>query len=249
MISVGISGACGRMGRMAVPAVMGEADLTVTGLYNPGHEGESIAGLGVGGSPNVLSGCQVVLELTRPEVVDQNLRTWRGMGLNVVVGTSGFERETLTALGRWWGAGPPNCLIVPNFAIGAILMTRFAEAAAPYFSGGEVIELHHDGKSDAPSGTAVTTAERMGGRAAGAPPQVDERIPGVRGGRVNGIPVHSVRLPGLLAHQEVLFGNPGEVLTIRHDTTDRVAFIPGILLAIRRVADLDGVTVGLDDMI
>jgi len=150
-----------------------------------------------------------------------------------------------------WGDGPPNCLIAPNFSIGAVLMMRFAELAAPHFAAAEIIELHHDRKADAPSGTAVATAGRIAAANSEQRRTVEstELVSGARGGSVDGVSIHSVRLPGLLAHQEVLLGNEGEVLEIRHDTTDRAAFIPGVLLAVRRVAEFPGVTVGLDALL
>jgi 4-hydroxy-tetrahydrodipicolinate reductase len=169
-----------------------------------------------------------------------------------VVGTSGFDEGRLAALRRQWGKGPPNCLVVPNFSIGAVLMMRFAEMAAPHFPASEVIELHHDRKADAPSGTALATAGRI--RSAGGPQQraleSEELVRGARGANADGVRVHAVRLPGLVAHQEVLLGAAGETLSIRHDTTDRIAFVPGVLLGIRRVAGITGgVAVGLEDLL
>jgi 4-hydroxy-tetrahydrodipicolinate reductase len=195
---------------------------------------------------------EVVVEFTTPDVVMQNLERWRGMGLHAVVGTSGFDEARLEALRRQWGDGPPNCLVAPSFSIGAVLMMRFAEIAAPHLSAAEVIELHHDRKADAPSGTALATAARMG--AAGGTQdravESEELVRGARGADAGGVRVHSVRLPGLLAHQEVLLGSPGETLTIRHDTSDRAAFMPGVLLGVRKVFGLsDSVTVGLEGLL
>ncbi len=166
-----------------------------------------------------------------------------------MVGTSGFDAARVSELRAFWGEGPPNCLVAPNFSIGAVTMMRLSEIAAPHFSAAEVIELHHDHKADAPSGTALETAHKI----ARAAPEQDravessELVEGTRGGTIDDVRVHSVRLPGLVAHQEVIFGGPGETLSIRHDTTDRAAFMPGVLLGIRSVAHLEEpVTVGLE---
>jgi 4-hydroxy-tetrahydrodipicolinate reductase len=248
VIVTGVSGAAGRMGRLAAESIAAADDLTLGGLYAPGHDGESIAGAAASGDPVVLAGCGVVVELTRPDVVMENLARWRRLGAHVVAGTSGFDDARLVELRRLWGEGPPNCLVVPNFSVGAVLMMRFAELAAPHFAAAEVIELHHDRKADAPSGTAAATAARIGAAAPGQRRRVEVSLP-ARGEAVAGVPVHAVRLPGLLAHQEVLLGNDGELLTIRHDTTDRSAFMPGLLLSVRWVAELPGVTVGLDALL
>jgi 4-hydroxy-tetrahydrodipicolinate reductase len=211
------------MGTLTCATVAATPDLELAGRYAPGHGFDD---------PEALRGSDVVVELTRPEVVMENLRLWRSFGVHTVVGTSGFDEQRLDQLRESWAGGPPNCLIVPNFSVGAVLMMWMAERVAPHFQAAEVVELHHDRKLDAPSGTSIATAGRM-----------------VPAGRRE-VPIHSVRLPGLLAHQEVLMGNPGEVLTIRHDTLDRSAFLPGILLAVRAVARLEpGVTVGLEPLL
>lgn len=248
---VGVSGAAGRMGRLVAGAVAETEDLELGGLYDPPHAGDVVAGLGVADDPGALAGCDVVVEFTRPDVVMDNLRRWHALGVHAVVGTSGFDAVRLEELRSLWGEGPARCLVVPNFSIGAVVMMRLAELAAPHFAAAEVVELHHDRKADAPSGTAIATAERIA-RAARQRREVVSRElrPGARGAEIDGIPVHAVRLPGLVAHQAVLFGGPGETLVIRHDTTDRSAFLPGILLAIRRVAALaPGVTVGLEPLL
>jgi len=249
MIRVAVSGAGGRMGRLVCSAVAAAADLELDAAYDPERAGEHVEGLYVGEDAVALADADVVVEFTNPDVVMGNLEQWRRLGLNAVVGTSGFDAERIEALRRQWGSGPPNCLVVPNFSVGAVLMMRFAEMAAPHFSASEIIELHHDAKADAPSGTAVATAGRLaaaGGRQERAG-ESKELIAGARGADADGVRVHAVRLPGLLAHQEVLLGSPGETLAIRHDTTDRCAFVPGVLLAVRAVADLpEPVTVGLD---
>ena len=238
------------MGRLVAETVAAAGDLELAGCFDPGHAGEEIAGVEV--SADGISSSDVVVEFTTPDVVMDNLREWRSCRFHAVVGTSGFDDARLSALRTQWGAGPPNCLVVPNFSIGAVLMMRFAELAAPHFSASEIVELHHDRKVDAPSGTALATAARMSAAGGRQERTVDseELVAGARGAHAGGVPVHAVRLPGLLAHQEVMLGSPGETLTIRHDTSDRVAFMPGVLLAIRSVAVLsDPVAVGLDGLL
>lgn len=239
------------MGRLVAETVAAAADLELVAGFDPGHPGVAVGGIVISSDPTVVGEAEVVVEFTRPDVVEGNLATWRSHGVHAVVGTSGFDAARIASLRERWGSGPPNCLVVPNFSIGAILMMRFAEIAAPHFAASEIVELHHDRKADAPSGTALTTAARIEAAGGRQERHVEsaESIPGVRGGAV-GPRVHSVRLPGMLAHQEVLFGNDGETLTIRHDTTDRASFVPGILLAVRAVSGLrDPVTVGLDGVL
>lgn len=239
------------MGRIVAETVDASGDLELTGLYDPEWEGKVLSDLTVGASPDALEGCDVVVEFTRPDVVMQNLRNWRRMGSHAVVGTSGFDADRIADATALWGSGPPHLLIVPNFSIGAIVMMRLAELAAPHFAAAEVIEMHHDAKLDAPSGTSLAAASRIA--AASEQTRVVESrelAPGARGADAGGVPVHAVRLPGLVAHHTVLLGGTGESLTIRHDTTDRTSFMPGVLLAIREVAGLtDSVTVGLDGLL
>lgn len=248
MTTVAVSGAAGHMGGLVCEAVDAAADLSLAAAYDPA--GGVVCGRQVLTDPAEVA-AEVVVEFTTPDVVMGNLAVWRKGGMHAVVGTSGFDTGRLEALRRQWGEGPLRCLVVPNFSIGAVMMMKLAEIAAPHFAAAEVIELHHDRKADAPSGTALATA----GRIYAAQPQqrrhVDsaESIPGARGAAA-GVPIHAVRLPGLVAHQDVIFGNPGETLTIRHDTTDRSAFMPGVLLGIRKVAGLgDPVTVGLETLL
>lgn len=251
MIRVAVSGAGGRMGRLIAGTVAGEPDLDLVGAYDPSVTGEA-GGIEISADPTVVEGADVVVEFTTPDVVMGNLQRWRAAGAHAVVGTSGFDAARLAAAREQWGSAPPNCLIVPNFSVGAVFMMKFAEMAAPHYPAAEIIELHHDRKADAPSGTALSTADRMNAAGGRAEREVEstELVQGSRGGDVPGARVHSVRLPGLLAHQEVLLGAPGELLTIRHDTTDRVSFMPGVLLAIRGVGDLDDpVTVGLESLL
>jgi 4-hydroxy-tetrahydrodipicolinate reductase len=237
------------MGRLVCEAVAAADDLVLAAAIDPA--GGEVCGVPIVGEP-AEPAADVVVEFTRPDVVMDNLRRWRASGLHAVVGTSGFDANRLDALRDMWGSGPPNCLVVPNFSIGAVMMMRLAELAAPHFAAAEVVELHHDRKADAPSGTSLATAERI---AAASPVQQrhvegTELVPGARGADTQGVKVHAIRLPGLLAHQEVLFGNDGEVLTIRHDSTDRKSFMPGVLLGIRNVARFgDAVTVGLERLL
>lgn len=242
MIRVIVSGAAGQMGSLVSGAVDDASDLDLVAGFDPGGGAVTDA--------DALPDADVVVEFTNPDVVLDNLARWHARGFHAVVGTSGFTGERIEAVRALFGSGPPNCLIVPNFSIGAVLAMRFAADAASHFAAAEVIELHHDRKADAPSGTAIATASRIA--AAGEQTRaVDsaELIEGARGADVDGVPVHAVRLPGLVAHQEVILGGTGETLTIRHDTFDRAAFVPGVLLGIRRVADLSGVTVGLEGLL
>lgn len=244
---VAVSGAAGRMGRLIAETVAQTEGLELFGLFSPLDGGEIVAGHGVSDDPEICNGADVIVESTMPGVVVENVERWGSYRAHVVVGTSGIAASELDDV---W-PDDLGCLLVPNYSIGAVLMMRFAEIAAPHFSASEIIELHHDHKLDAPSGTASATAHRMS--AAGGSQirsvESDEKADGARGGRVEGVPVHSVRLPGLLAHQEVLMGNDGELLTIRHDSTDRSSFMPGVLAAIRAVPSMRGVHVGLDQVL
>jgi len=241
MAKVGVVGARGRMGREVV-RVVGEAeDLDVVAEVDQGDDLDP------------LTGCDVVVDFTHPGVVMENLRWCIDHDLDVVVGTSGFGHDRLDEVRGWLTDHPDvRVLVVPNFSVGAILMMRFAEQAARFFESAEVIELHHAGKADAPSGTALRTASLIGAaRTAaglGAPPDATASSrPGARGAIVDDVHVHSIRVAGLVAHQEVLFGGNGETLTIRHDSLDRVSFMPGVLLAVRRIGALPpGLTVGLE---
>jgi 4-hydroxy-tetrahydrodipicolinate reductase len=207
-----------------------------------------------------LSGTQVVVDFTRVEAARDTLAWCATAGIHTVVGTTGFTPEDLDRLrGQFAGpeAGTPNCILAPNFAIGAVLMMRFAELAAPWFDGAEIVELHHDGKLDAPSGTSLLTAERMATSRAGAghgefPPDRTTTVvmPGARGaGAPGGVHLHSVRLPGLVAHQEVILGARGQSLTIRHDSYDRTSFMDGVVLAVTEVANRPGLTIGIEPLL
>ncbi len=249
MVKVGVVGALGRMGRLVAETVAAQPDLELMAAVDR-TAGEA-AGVDVAADVDVLADVEVVVDFTHPDTVMGNLAAYRRLDVDVVVGTSGFTEERLGEVEDLWARSLRTCLIVPNFSIGAVLMMRFAELAAPHFTASEVIELHHDRKADAPSGTALASAHRIAesGRQH-REVESSEKVSGARGAAVEGVPVHSVRLPGLLAHQEVIFGNPGEVLTIRHDSTDRISFMPGVLLAIRSVGAMDpGVVVGLERLL
>ena len=252
MIRVGVSGAAGRMGRLVAETIVAANDLELVALYDPNAAGETIGDVTVASQPDVMNNAEVIVEFTTPRVVMDNLRRWHEMGRHAVVGTSGFGDERIAQLESMWRPGTGNCLVVPNFSIGAVVMMRLAEIAAPHFDAAEVIEMHHDRKVDAPSGTAIATAGKIaaaGGEQRRAV-ESSELISGARGASVSGVTVHAVRLPGLVAHQAVILGGTGETLTIRHDTTDRQAFMPGVMLAVRRVAELPtAVTIGLEPLL
>jgi 4-hydroxy-tetrahydrodipicolinate reductase len=217
---------------------------------------ELAAGVDQGDSLDALLGCDVVVDFTHPGAVMGNLRWCVDHGLNVAVGTSGFGDERLAEVRSWAEKTPDvRVLIVPNFSVGAVLMMRFAAQAARFFESAEIIELHHAAKVDAPSGTALRTAgiiaDARTKAGLGAPPDATKQeLAGARGTAVEDVHVHSVRLAGLVAHQEVLFGGHGETLTIRHDSLDRASFMPGVLLAVRGVASLPpGLTVGIEALL
>lgn len=241
-IRVGVLGARGRMGTEVVQIVEGAADLELVAQLDAGDDLAELERAGV----------QVVVDFTVPEVVLQNLEWVVAHGMHAVVGTTGWDDERVATVRGFLAKQPEvGVLIAPNFAIGAVLLMKFAEQAARYYESVEIVELHHPNKVDAPSGTARATAARIaGGRAAaglGAQPDATAvALDGARGAVVDGVPVHAVRLRGLLAHEEVLFGNVGETLTIRHDSLDRSCFMPGVLLGVRKVAQHPGLTYGLD---
>jgi 4-hydroxy-tetrahydrodipicolinate reductase len=216
---------------------------------------ELVAEVDQGDALDALSSSQVVVDFTHPDVVMDNVRWCIAQGLHCVVGTTGFDDERLDVLRRLLADAPGvGVLVAPNFSIGAIWMMRFAAAAAPFFESVEIVELHHPEKADAPSGTARRTAELVATarRDAGLGPMPDATssgLDGARGADVEGVRVHSVRARGLVAHQEVLLGGPGETLTIRHDSLDRASFSPGVLAAVRVIADHPGLTVGLEHLL
>ena len=242
MIKVGVLGARGRMGAEVVKAVTEAADL------------ELVAALDLGDSLETLksAGAQVVVDFTTPDSVMSNLDYLANNGIHAVVGTTGFDAARIATLEKLIAANPSvGILIAPNFAIGAVLMMEFATKAAKYFESAEIIELHHPNKVDAPSGTASRTAELMSKARKDAglgamPDATTTSLDGARGATIGDIPVHSVRLRGLIAHQEVLLGGLGETLTIRHDSLDRAGFMPGVLLGVRSIISKPGLTFGLE---
>jgi 4-hydroxy-tetrahydrodipicolinate reductase len=240
---VGVLGAKGKVGATMVQAVEAAEDLTFT------------TGVDAGDALTQLSDNQteVVIDFTHPDVVMDNLKFLIDNGIHAVVGTTGFTDERLAQVKAWLVDKPDVAvLIAPNFAIGAVLCMQFAKQAARFFESVEVIELHHAQKADAPSGTAARTAKLIAEARKGLPPNPDATstgLEGARGADVDGIPVHSVRLAGLVAHQEVLFGTQGETLTIRHDSLDRTSFVPGVLLAVRKVHQRPGLTVGIEPLL
>ncbi|HEX3788231.1 MAG TPA: 4-hydroxy-tetrahydrodipicolinate reductase [Pseudonocardiaceae bacterium] len=244
-IRVGVFGARGRMGAQVCGAVEAAADLELVAAIDAGDRTADM----------VDAGAEVVVDFTHPDVVMANLRFCVDHNISAVVGTTGFDAERLTTLESWLVGKPGlGVLVAPNFAIGAVLSMRFAQLAAKYYESAEVIELHHPRKADAPSGTAAHTARLIGQAraAAGLGPSPDattQELPGARGATEEGVRVHSIRLAGLVAHQEVLFGTEGETLTIRHDSLDRSSFMPGVLLGVRSVRSRPGLTVGLDALL
>jgi 4-hydroxy-tetrahydrodipicolinate reductase len=241
-IKVGVLGAAGRMGSQVVAAL------------NADPATHCVAALDVGDGLDALvaAGAEVVVDFTHPEAVMANLEFLVSHGIHAVVGTTGFDADRLASLRAWLAENPGvGVVVAPNFGIAAVLMMRFAAAAAPHFESVEIVELHHPRKADAPSGTATRTAQLVAAARAqaGSPDMPDATtaaLDGARGAIVDGIHVHAVRLQGLVAHQEVLLGGPGETLTIRHDSFDRASFMPGVLLAVRNVASTPGLTVGID---
>lgn len=240
-IRVGVIGARGRMGSAVVQAVQGASGMELAAAIDLGDPLEAL----------VVGGVQVIVDFTTPESVMGNLQFAIEHDMHCVVGTTGFDDDRLAQLRQLCQTHPlVGVLIAPNFSIGAVLMMSLAERAAPYFESAEIIELHHPDKVDAPSGTAAHTARaiaqaRSTAQVGAMPDATASGIPGARGARIDDIPVHSVRLRGLVAHQEVLFGGPGETLSIRHDSLDRSCFMPGVILAVRSVAGHPGVHIGL----
>ncbi|MCB1012455.1 MAG: 4-hydroxy-tetrahydrodipicolinate reductase [Microthrixaceae bacterium] len=258
-IRVGVIGAGGRMGSTVCQAVEDDPDLELVAAVDPHYRGIDLrtatgvdSGITIRADTESLAGhgAQVAVDFTEHDAGSRNLSILAEAGIHAVVGTTGFTEEDIERFRSEFTRS--NAVIAPNFAIGAVLMMKFAEMAAPYFDSAEIIELHHDKKVDAPSGTAMLTVERMAG-ASGEwteDPTRDEILTGARGGEgPAGIRVHSVRLRGLVAHQEVLLGTTGQTLSIRHDSIDRTSFMPGVLLAVKSVADTPGVTIGLDALL
>jgi len=262
VIRVGVIGAAGRMGQMVCRTVADEPDLALVAAIDRSKVGQSM-GSQIG-HPNLdvpisdeldrllEAEVEVAVDFTHPEVVMDDVRWCIEHGIHLVVGTTGLDEDELDEIRKLIEdeGGEPNVIVAPNFALGAVLMQRFVAEAVRFFPAAEIIELHHDGKADAPSGTALSTARRLvKERDSEYRGPSTESIEGVRGGEVDGVRVHSVRLPGLVAHQEVILGGQGQTLTIRHDSTDRSSFMPGVLMAIRAVSTRPGLTVGLEPLL
>lgn len=263
MLRVAVFGAGGRMGASVCQAIAADPDLELVAAVDPAQAGgQAPGGVVIEAEAEALAraGAQVAVDFTVATAAHANALWCADNGVHAVIGTTGMPAGAVQEIEQRFAAGRANCIIAPNFAIGAVLMMRFAELAAPWFDSVEVIELHHDAKLDAPSGTALLTARRIGlarsasGRASAisgqaispdegghASPRGAEVVPGVR--------VHSVRLRGLVAHQEVLFGTAGQTLTLRHDSLERTSFMPGVLLAVKEVPNRPGFTIGLDALL
>ncbi len=251
-IRVGVFGAGGRMGATVCGAVAADPQHELVAARDPPHPRQAIEGVTIADRPEALAeaGAEVAVDFTVLDAARENLHWMAEHGVHAVVGTTGFSDDDLDGFRAAFTES--NCFLAPNFAIGAVLMMRFAELAAPHFETAEIIELHHDAKIDAPSGTAMRTAERMAAASGewGDDPTTKTVVEGARGGiAVGGIHIHSVRLRGLVAHQEVLLGTTGETLSIRHDSYDRSSFMPGVLLAAKQVAHHPGVTIGLEALL
>ncbi len=259
-IRVGVFGAAGRMGSLVCRTVAADPDLELVAGIDPLHvgidlrtvTGANVRGLQIAPDGDALAaaGAEVAIDFTHVDAARQNLAWCAEHGVHAVVGTTGLAPEDYQELRRRFTRS--NCFVAPNFAIGAVLMMRFAEVAAPYFESAEIIELHHDEKVDAPSGTAMLTAERMAAASSEWSRDPTQKVvaEGARGAQgAGGIHVHSVRLRGLVAHQEVLLGATGQSLTIRHDSYDRSSFMPGVVLAAKSVASKPGLTIGLDALL
>lgn len=240
---VGVLGAKGKVGAAMVSGVEAADDLTLSAAVDAGDPLSLL----------VDNDTAVVIDFTHPDVVMDNLKFLIDNGIHAVVGTTGFTDERLTQVRDWLSDKPDTAvLIAPNFAIGAVLSMHFAQQAARFFDSVEVIELHHPHKADAPSGTATRTARLIAEARKELPSNPDATstgLDGARGADVEGVPVHSIRLAGLVAHQEVLFGTEGETLTIRHDSIDRTSFVPGVLLAVRKVSERPGLTIGIEPLL
>ncbi len=262
MIRVGVLGAAGRMGRLVSQAIADDPDLALVAAINPSFEGEHLGSMI--GHPEIdvrisqeietllQAETEVAVDFTTPDAVMDNIRWAIEHAMHIVVGTTGIGPKELAEIERLIDdeGQESNVVVAPNFAIGAVLLQRFAALAARHFPAAEIIELHHEGKLDAPSGTALATAERMAkSREESWRGPTAESLKGVRGGEYEGFRIHSVRLPGLVAHQEVIFGGMGQTLTIRHDAPQRSSYMPGVILAVKSVIGRPGLTVGLEPLL
>lgn len=245
MIRVAVSGAGGKLAGPIIAGVDAVDDLELSGLYNPNRGGSEISGVTVSGDQSEIE-ADIVIETANAADVFDNLPGWRDAGMAAVIGTSGFTSERLDDLRELWGTETP-CLVVPNFSIGAVLMMRFAAEAASHFDAVEILERHHATKPDAPSGTSLATAMGVSEAGGSSSEGSEELVSGARGAAVEGVRVHSMRLPGVIAQQEVALSNKGEVLSIEHLSTSYESFAAGAVLAARKVQSLDGgVHLGLD---
>ncbi len=253
MIRVGVFGAGGRMGSTVCRAVSEAPDMELVAAVDPVHAGSESGEirLAAGAHQLEVAGAEVAVDFTVLDAARDNIRWCAEHGVHAVVGTTGFSDAELAEFAELFDRSAANAAIVPNFAVGAVLMMRFAEMAAPFFETAEIVELHHDRKVDAPSGTAALTAQRMAAASKdwAEDPTTTVGAAGARGGLVDGIRVHSVRMRGMVAHQEVLLGTTGQTLSIRHDSYDRDSFMPGVLLAVRKIAETPGLTIGLDSLL
>jgi len=261
VIKVGVFGAGGRMGMTVCQAVCDDPGLELVAAVDPHHVGIDVRQLGIrGGAIQVArtadalsaAGAEVAVDFTVIDAARENLEWCADHGVHAVVGTSGFSVEEVEKLAARFESCDANAAIIPNFAISAVLMMKFAELAAPFFDTAEIIELHHDDKVDAPSGTAIATAERMAEASSDWAPDPTTKtvLEGARGGEgAGGIPIHSVRLRGLVAHQEVLLGTTGQTLSIRQDSYDRTSYMPGVVRAVKAVGTMPGLTFGLDALL
>ncbi|MDP2210372.1 MAG: 4-hydroxy-tetrahydrodipicolinate reductase [Candidatus Aquicultor sp.] len=256
MIKVIVSGAAGKMGKEVCKAVLDDHETELYGAVDVEGVGSDI-GTMIGRAPvdieitslaDALEGgeAKVMVDFTFAAAVMDNIRAAAENNVNIVVGTTGLSDDNKVEIKKLCADNGINAIIAPNFAIGAVLMMKFAEMAARYMSRAEIIELHHDQKRDAPSGTAMQTAKLIAPKIKGPKVQSEEILPGALGGEYEHVRVHSVRLPGFVAHQEVIFGGVGQILTVRHDSIDRTSFMPGVLMAVKAVREYPGVTIGLD---
>lgn len=261
MLRVCVSGAAGRMGLEVAKAVVADPELELAGGADPAASGQSFSSLGVPSNAVVLANMSecittahpdVIVDFTTPDAVMQNIKIGLESRVHMVVGTTGIEPDDLAVFEPLMKERKANLFVAPNFAIGAVLMMRFAKEAAHYFPDAEIIELHHNAKADAPSGTALKTATQIAlgrRRAAAGNPAGKEILAGARGAERDATHIHSVRLPGLVAHQEVVFGGQGQTLSVRHDSIDRTSFMPGVVMATKAVAQRPGLTFGLDQIL
>jgi 4-hydroxy-tetrahydrodipicolinate reductase len=241
VIAVGVIGHRGRMGSETCRAAESDDELDLVARVGRGDDLSAL----------VDARAEVAVDFTVPSAVKGNVRFCVDNGIHAVVGTSGLTDADLDEISGWVEQANARVLVAPNFALGAVLMMSFAKTAARYFERAEIVERHHDRKLDAPSGTSLRTADLMseGRQGRASVPEVSESPRGSRGAERGGVRIHSLRLPGSVAHQEVLFGGAGETLTIRHDSLDRSSFMPGVVLAIKKVASLDGLVVGLEHLL